>query len=393
MTQFVDGMYVEQVRMWTKTKMEAMVKAGFHCGGYPPFGYDKVEVTEFTSLRKPDKAPPKRLVPNPDEAPIVRQAFSLYAEQGSLADVRNYLDSVTSRRWSTTTTKSLLTNEVFRGVQVFGQWRNDAAHEAIVTQELWQAVQGRLGVSASRYAVRTEDDYTYYLRGRVVCPHCGCPATHASQRGHGGKNHYYVCRNANRHGDCPVKRINADKLHASVLGFVRHASEHWTVMRKLISQSGGWATADESQVALRGQLGKQKQALEMRIANYVKVIGEGRFSPAIVSALEKAEAERDTLIEKIEQAEREIGAATFKRPTTEQVQEAWQQICAVWDVLGEEERTDLMGSLVQRVEMTDKTNVTLELLPIPTSHTERFELNSRMGAGSSRGHELCSCAV
>lgn len=54
----------------------------------------------------------------------------------------------------------------------------------------------------------------------------------------------------------------------------------------------------------------------------------------------------------------------------------------MWDVLGEEERTDLMGSFVQRVEMTDKTNVTLELLPIPTSHSERFELNSRMGAGS-----------
>ncbi len=67
----------------------------------------------------------------------------------------------------------------------------------------------------------------------------------------------------------------------------------------------------------------------MRIANYVKVIGEGRFSPAIVSALEKAEAERDTLIEKLEQADREIGAATFKRPTTEQVQEVWQQVCAV----------------------------------------------------------------
>ena len=42
MTQFVDGMYVEQVRGWTRTKMEAMVNAGYFTGGCPPFGFQKV---------------------------------------------------------------------------------------------------------------------------------------------------------------------------------------------------------------------------------------------------------------------------------------------------------------------------------------------------------------
>lgn len=60
-------------------------------------------------------------------------------------------------------------------------------------------------------------------------------------------------------------------------------------MRKLISASGGWGSADEAQKALRGQLGKQQQALEMRIANYVKAIGDGRMSEALLSTLDKAE--------------------------------------------------------------------------------------------------------
>lgn len=45
------------------------------------------------------------------------------------------------------------------------------------------------------------------------------------------------------------------------------------VMRKLIAGSVGWGSADDAQKVLRGQLDKQKQALEMQIANYVKGMG------------------------------------------------------------------------------------------------------------------------
>jgi hypothetical protein len=47
-----------------------------------------------------------------------------------------------------------------------------------------------------------------------------------------------------------------------------------------------------------------------------------------------------------------------------------------------------MSSFVQRVEMTDKTNVTLELLPIPTSHASWFNLTCNMGAGRSVNSNL-----
>lgn len=46
----------------------------------------------------------------------------------------------------------------------------------------------------------------------------------------------------------------------------------------------------------------------------------------------------------------------------------------------------LLGSIVQGLEMTDKKSVTLELLPMPhslSSCSNRFELESRLGAGRS----------
>lgn len=117
-----------------------------------------------------------------------------------------------------------------------------------------------------------------------------------------------------------------DRLHYTVLQTIRHGTEHCAFVHKMVAQSGGWGEASDAVKTLRGQLGKQKQAVEMRINNYVKVIGNGRMSDAIVSALEKAEAERASIIEAMERADAEIAASTLKRPEASDVQEAWTRI-------------------------------------------------------------------
>ena len=398
MTQFVDGMYVEQVRGWTRTKMEAMVKAGFFPGGYPPFGMQKVIVTEAAHFHKADKEPPKRLIPDPDTAPLVRQAFALFLEAGQQAKVREYLNAVTTRSWTTTGVKNLLTNPVYKGDIVFGQWRNEGAYEPVVAPETWEAVQTAIAARLHRPAREKADEFTYYLHGRVHCPHCGCPYTQSSAWGRSTRVHYYVCQTTNRTANrggvgsgnriCPIGRVNADRVHATVLDYMNHAATHRTFMHKLIAQSGGWGSADEAQKALRGQLGKQKQAIEMRIANYVKAIGDGRMSEALLAALEKVEAEKETVCRQIEEAESAIKSATIQRPTAGQVQEAWGNIGRVWTVLSEEERTDLLSSVVQSVEVTEKESVTLELLPwshslssFAQNHSERFGLCTPNGSG------------
>ncbi len=107
----------------------------------------------------------------------------------------------------------------------------------------------------------------------------------------------------------------------------------------------------------------------------------------------------------IENADKEIHAATVQRPTAARVQEAWGKIGEVWRVLDEEERTDLLCSLVQSVEVTEKETVTLELLPVPMSpflvsaasdasdYSERFGLCTLFGSGSPCCCELPSHPV
>lgn len=115
------------------------------------------------------------MIPEPDQAEIVRYAFDLFLTNRKIAAVRDYLYSVTGRRNTSTTAKYLLQNEVYAGNYVFGDWRKDEAHPAIVDKEVWQAVQGILEDRMNN-RVRREpisDAFTYYLRRRVFCPHCG----------------------------------------------------------------------------------------------------------------------------------------------------------------------------------------------------------------------------
>ena len=193
---------------------------------------------------------------------------------------------------------------------------------------------------------------------------------------------YYECLHHIKHkSQCPVQRINARALHASVLREIRQAATHPTVMHRRIAESGGWQIAGKARVSLRGQLGKQKQMLNMRAANYIKAIGEGRSSTCLLDALEKVEAEKQGVSEQLARVEQEIELATVKRPTAAQVQEAWSEMLSLWDEGTEEERQELAATFVTRVEVKEKDRASMELMATPTGYGQKFVTKSHMGAG------------
>ena len=381
MTTMMDGVYPKMVSQWTKTKMAVMVQKGYHCGGITPFGYRTEMVTDANGFHSAEKEPPKRLVPDEESAGYVVTAYDMAAAGDSAAAIREYLNTITPRKWTTQTVKNLLSLETYTGVQQFGEWRNEQAHKPVVDAELWKAVQELIGVKTERFAKRANDDYRYYLAGRLNCPHCGCPYTQASFNGRSGRVHYYVCRNANRHGTCPVGRINADRLHAAILSTIERAANHWTVMRRMISDSETWSGPSEQQTAVRGQLAKRKQYLEMQMGNLTRAIGEGRALDALLAALEKAEKDLATVEDELATASREIAAATFIRPTTQQVQDVWAKAIALWPKLREDERMAMMQAFIVEIDVTSKERATVNIETIPTEHALWFELSPIMGAG------------
>src|SRR5579862_7280910 len=138
MTILMDGMYPKMVSQWTRTKMEQMVERGYWCGQMPTIGYVKEFATDATGFSRGDKEPPKRIVVNRDEAQTVRRAFEVFVATGSYPAVVDYLRGMTGRPWTIQTATRLIRNDVYRGVQRFGEWVNEKAHEAIIPDDLWQ---------------------------------------------------------------------------------------------------------------------------------------------------------------------------------------------------------------------------------------------------------------
>ena len=363
MTQFVDGMYVEQVRQWTRTKMEAMVTAGYHCGGFPVFGYEKVVAADAAGFHKGDKEPPKRLVPHPQHADMARHAFSVFLDRRSLAAVRDYLNAVSPRHWTTTTAKSLLTNDTYLGVQKFGQWRNEAAHAPIVDRDTWQKVQDSL-TERRPLVPKRQDTYNYFLRGLIHCPHCGCVYTPWPAKG--GAVAYYGCLFGQKgKTECPVQRINADALHYTLLHQIEYVAKHHTVLHRLIAQSGGWQAADGELHKVRSEVSRKKQFLGVQITNLTAAIADGtRNFRSLITALERRELEQAQLERELRQLDAEIAQSTLERPTAEDVAAFWSEFVELWPEWTDAEKLEMISHVVRRVEVRQKNSVFLELSPI-----------------------------
>ena len=137
------------------------VQNGWYIGNKPPYGYDKITV-------KDGKRTCYSLKPNPDEAPIVKLIFELYASgTGSHAIARrlNQMGVPTAKggKWAAESLKRMRCNEHYLGKTVWNRRRNvktvedgevivsrpistdyyvfPGKHEAIIDQELWDAVQ------------------------------------------------------------------------------------------------------------------------------------------------------------------------------------------------------------------------------------------------------------
>ncbi len=377
---FVDGMYPKMVAQWTRTKMAEMVSRGYVCGNFQRLGYR----TEYAPGTGPssddDKEPPKVLVLDEGEAEIVRQAFDLYAERRGIAPVQEFLNRATSRHWSYDAVKRFLQNELYIGNYVFGSWRNDGAHPAIIQRDVWDEVQRALEAGSRTRGPRS-DDYTYYLRGLVFCPHCECPYTNGGAKGMTVR--YYECyRHKKRRTKCPVGQINADALHASVLREIQRAAEHHTVMHRLIAESGGWQTPGEQVKALRGQLARRRQFNQVQIDNVTKAIAAGGTLQSLLTTLQKLEAEREEICAELDRVEGQIEQATVRRPTAQEVQEVWSQVAELWEFLEGEERRQLVEGLVEQVEVHEKGRASMRLRPITEGHGLKFGTSPYMGAGT-----------
>jgi DNA invertase Pin-like site-specific DNA recombinase len=216
--QFEREVISERVR----DKVAASKRKGMWMGGRIPLGYDVVD---------------RKLVINESEAETIRLIYRRYLEVGNVHELRAVLDAegIRSKRqiWSNGRISGgvsfergalyhLLTSRLYRGEIVHHENVYPGEHEAIVPQDLWDAVQVHMQDQTVKRHNRELSTESSLLAGRIRdCHGRRMTPSHATK---GSRRYRYYVTPAHEVTDPAIRpfRIPAGEIEAAVMDGLKH---------------------------------------------------------------------------------------------------------------------------------------------------------------------------
>jgi hypothetical protein len=208
----------EKAQQRTYDALCRKAKAGHVTGGVT-FGYDKHNVCSADGQRQHVVR-----VINPQEAGIVRKIFTMYAGGLGISRIAKRLNAdgipaprQSPRGWSPCAAREMLRRPIYRGQIVWNalekivrggtekrrrrpesEWvKIDAPDLRIISSDLWESVQARLGRTKDRSRPRVRDiESPYLLTGVCRCASCGGPIMMSgsnSPNWHRRHGKFYAC--------------------------------------------------------------------------------------------------------------------------------------------------------------------------------------------------------
>lgn len=190
-----------------------------------PYGYERCidkGATRVHPVTGEETSAHKRLVPHPEQAPIVVRIFNERAAGRSWHNIADGLSddgvptpSGNGRRWVFTTVAGMVANRTYLGEVRSGELSNPHAHEPLIGADLWHRANERTVTTRRR-------PEQYLLAGLVRCASCGARMRGATDRRYidattGGPQRVYRCEPRRSWGRCPhPTRVKAAELEQLV---------------------------------------------------------------------------------------------------------------------------------------------------------------------------------
>jgi DNA invertase Pin-like site-specific DNA recombinase len=250
-------------------------------GGYVPLVY---------------KLENKKLHVDPVTAPLVQEAFELYAGGETVADICRKFNSAGYRtskgsEFNRNSFKSMFRNERYIGVYKYREVRIEDGVPPIIDKDLFNRVQLRLSKNAEAPA-RGKAKVEYLLSGKLFCGHCGASMNGDSGTGEqGGRYSYYTCYNRKRHRTCDKKPLQKDFIEKVV---VQDAMQLLTddYIEELADMAVAQTEADMRENTRIPELTEEKAEIEKSIANITKAVEKGVASDTLLNRLTELEYQK-----------------------------------------------------------------------------------------------------
>jgi DNA invertase Pin-like site-specific DNA recombinase len=261
-------------------------------GGAIPLGY---------------KTEKKKLVIDEETAPIVREAFSMFAEGHTIADIYrtfNMKGYKTSKgtKYGKSSFSKIFRNEKYIGVYKFHDYRAENVIPAIIDMDTWEKVQHRLADSYKTPPGTYKAKRRYLLSGKLFCGHCGCKMNGDCSRTY----HYYVCYGKKALSkNCTKKSLRAEFIENAV---VKDALSLLTDDK--IDEIASIATsANEADVNAQTDIPRLKirlKEIESSLNNILKAVESGITPDTLVKRMAELEQEKKTIQIAIRNEEKEV---------------------------------------------------------------------------------------
>lgn len=216
----------------------------------------------------------KAKVPDPTLAPLVVEAFHLYATgQFSLTALRVEMSvlglcNLPERKMNTTSLSRMLSNPFYAGtihIMTTGQ-EFPGVHQPLISQKLFDRVQSVLAHRSKKTLVR--HDHLY--RGLFKCGLCGSAMTPEAQKGWV----YYRCHKKN----CPMKTAREDYISNEVDRVILQLEQDVTLWREVQDLLTKWYVQRPRTADPRSALRLQISNVEQRIRRTTDACVDGHIS-------------------------------------------------------------------------------------------------------------------
>lgn len=194
-----------------RDKVKASKQKGMWMGGHPPLGYDIKD---------------RKLVVNPEQAKLARLIFQLYLKAGSVRQLMDQLNEqgichpVRGAPFTRGGLPAILASPIYIGKVRHRDTTYDGLHEAIIDQELWDAVQSLTKSNLQAPCWRQRVTHRCLLIGKLFDAE-GNKLVPAHTVKKGRRYSYYITEGLNRGPDPNGWRLPAKPVESMVLAQVK----------------------------------------------------------------------------------------------------------------------------------------------------------------------------
>ena len=281
-------------------------------------------------------------------APIVVEAFNLYAEGATMKEIVDIFNSrgIRTKRGKPITINAItnmLHNRKYIGEYKFKDIVIPNGIPAIISEELFDKVQVKMSTNKKAPARHKTDD-EYLLTTKLYCGKCMSFMVGESGRAKGNRYSYYKCVNAKRTKSCDKKAVKKDWIENIVVKQVMDTIMDDDLIERIIDSILKTLESENTTVPI---LKKELSETEKSIKNMINAIEQGIITKSTKQRLDELEKRKEEL-------EIQIAAENIKQPilTREQLV-FWFHKFRKFDFHKLEYRRRLIDSFVNAVILYD----------------------------------------